>query len=256
MSADSSSSLAAGDADGPLGAELGRWGRLFGGFAHEIKNPLSTIGLHLRLLEEDVGEPSTPRDKRILTRTQRLSKEVMRLQGILQEFLDFVRAPEAQFAPVSLNLIVREISDLLRPEMERQDIRLNLLLTEGLEPATVDKNLVHQALLNLMRNAQEAIVGTGRSGEIIVGTAFDESTDSFVLSVTDSGPGMAEEVRQRCFEPYFSTKPGGTGLGLAITRRFVEDHGGNMRIDSHEGIGTKFELRVPRLPSRLAEPEA
>lgn len=231
----------------PIRQRLVRLRGLVGGFAHEIKNPLSTIGLNLRLMEEELAEPLSARERRILDRTRRLTKEVDRLQAILEEFLNYVRAPEPVIQRVSLNEIVREVADLLAPEIEARGISLKLLLSEGLRRATVDARLVHQALLNLVRNAEQALTEIERPGEIIVSTAFENDGERgwHVLTVTDSGPGMAPQVLARCFQPYFSTKRGGTGLGLAITRRLIEDHGGEISVDSHEGIGTRFVIRLP-----------
>ncbi len=238
---------------------------LVGGFAHEIKNPLSTIGLNLRLLEEELGTPENAREKRILTLSQRVSKEVVRLQDSLEDFLNFVRAPKPVLQHVSLNGIVREVTDLIAPSVERQGLRLQLLLTEGLPVATVDGRLVHQALWNLVLNAQQALVGAKRQGEIIIGTGYEAAESGqdagdgrpcHVLTVTDSGPGMAPDVVEQCFSPYYSTKKGGTGLGLAITQRFVQDHGGTIDVSSQEGVGTRFALRFPHVDLQVGPQSA
>lgn len=225
------------------GRRLARLGGLIGGFAHEIKNPLSTIGLNLKLMEEELREPLTAREKRTLKRTQRLSKEVGRLEGILDDFLNYVRAPRPKRASISLNEVVRELADLVGPGLEKEGIRLHAYLEEGLPPLGADAGMLHQALLNLVTNAQQALVDSGRKGEILIGTGQERGYHT--LSVIDSGPGMSEEIRRRCFQPYFSTKRGGTGLGLAIARRFIEDHGGDIRVESEPGAGTRFHVRVP-----------
>ncbi|MEZ5987907.1 MAG: ATP-binding protein [Planctomycetota bacterium] len=220
---------------------------LVGGFAHEIKNPLSTIGLNLRLLEEDLAGPESPRDKRILERTRRLSKEVARLQGILQSFLDYVRAPRPVLAELRLNELVREIADLVGPTLEAGGVRLGLFLAEELPPLLADRTLLHQALLNLVTNAEQALAAAGAGGEILVSTGWEDGPGGgrHFVSVLDNGPGMDEATRERCFHPYFSTKRGGAGLGLAITRRFVEDHDGTIEVESDPGHGTRFTVRLP-----------
>ena len=214
--------------------KLAALGRLVGGFAHEIKNPLSTIGLSLRLMEEELKEAQSVRERRLLQRTQRLAGEVERVTGILQDFLGYVRAPEPTLVSTSLNAIVRDVGELLAPEFDQASIRLHMLLAEGLPQATVDPQLVHQVLLNLLRNAEQAIGEGDGGGEILVQTSYDEGVDPPVheIMVTDSGPGMSAEQIEACFQPYFSTKRHGTGLGLAISRRFVEDHGGEILVDS------------------------
>lgn len=231
----------------PHGRQLERLARLVGGFAHEIKNPLSTIALNLRLMEEELEPPANAREQRFLKRTERVRREVDRLHGILEGFLGYVRAPQPVYGAVALNALVREVADLVAPELEEQGIGLQLLLTEGLETVEADSRLLHQILLNLVRNAQQALLEVEHAKELIVATAqeVEDGASTHVLSVMDNGPGMSEEVVANCFQPYWSTKRGGTGLGLAITKRFVEDHGGVIRVESQLGTGTRFSVRLP-----------
>ena len=240
--------------DEPNSNRISRMSELLGGFAHEIKNPLSTIGLNLRLLEEDLGDCEGPRHERNLQRTRRLSKEVGRLQGILEDFLAYARAPGPRLREISLNELVREVVDLSAPGIEQDGIHLGLYLQEGLPPLLADPNLLHQVLLNLLTNAQQAQNHAGIKGEILVRTGWepgtqpgesDETAGRHLLSVQDNGPGMSEKALAQCFEPYYSTKKEGTGLGLAITKRFVEDHGGSIMVESHEGTGTRFQVWLP-----------
>ncbi len=231
----------------PTSNRFSRMSDLLGGFAHEIKNPLSTIGLNLRLLEEDLASCPGPTQDKNLQRTKRLSKEVARLQGILEDFLAYARAPGPKLQEISLNELVREVSDLSAPGIQQDGIHLGLYLQEGLPPLRADPNLLHQVFLNLLTNAQQALKLAGISGEILVRTGWEESETGgrHVLSVIDNGPGMSEEAKENCFAPYYSTKKTGTGLGLAITRRFVEDHGGEISVESQEGTGTRFQVWVP-----------
>lgn len=230
----------------PNSNRISRMSDLLGGFAHEIKNPLSTIGLNLRLLEEDLSSQG-PRHATNLKRTQRLSKEVARLQGILEDFLAYARAPGPKLQEMSLNELVREVVDLSAPGIEQDGIHLGLYLQENLPPLRADPNLLHQVFLNLLTNAQQALKQAGIKGEILVRTGWEDDADGgrHLLSVMDSGPGMTEAAMNNCFDPYYSTKKGGTGLGLAITRRFVEDHGGEITVESEVGTGTRFEVWVP-----------
>ena len=249
MSSDegSTETRAGGGGGDPSRQKLERLGRLVGAFAHEIKNPLSTIALNLSLMEEELDENAGAREKRFKTRTQRLRREVDRLHGILEGFLAYVRAPQPRIESISLNLLVRNVTDLVAPELEKEGIALRLLLTEGIDELEADGRLVHQVLLNLVRNAEQALLEVQHARELLVGTSVDASEAGrfHVLSVTDNGPGMSEEAMERCFQPYWSTKPGGSGLGLAITKRFVEDHGGEIRIESQVGVGTRFLVRLP-----------
>ncbi len=238
------------------GRRLALLGSLVGGFAHEIKNPLSTIGLNLKLLEEELAGAETPREKKVLDRTVRLSREVARLQAILEGFLDYVRAPRPTLEPERLGDLVREVADLMAPPLEARGISIRLYLREGLPPLPIDRKMIHQALVNLVTNAEQAMT-EGRGGEILIATGRlrENGRTLQTISVTDSGPGMPPEVLQRCFQPYYSTKRKGSGLGLAITRRLVEDHGGEIRVESHEGKGTRFEIRLPEAEEAGSPPE-
>jgi len=238
-------------------ARYERLGDLIRGFAHEIKNPLSTIGLNLRLMEEELSEQQSPREKQFLVRTRRLAKEVERVQGVLDGFLGFLRAPEPHLVRCSLNDVVREVVDLVGPGLESQGLRLHAYLAEGLPECMADPSLLHQVLQNLIRNSEQALIHSDRRGEILVSTGQIEIDGKLwhSLSVIDGGPGMAPEVLEQCFEPYYSTKRGGSGLGLAITRRFIEDQGGTIEVESTIGTGTKFRILLPSERDDVGEGE-
>lgn len=224
--------------------------RLADGLAHEIKNPLSTMSINLALLQEDweragasrgPGEPiRTPREERSLKRIKTLQREVDRLEHILEDFLHYARGGVVNRKPEDLARIVRELVEFVEPEDERSGIRHHVDLPIGLPLVLVDEARIKQAVLNLLVNARQAMPS---GGELLVrvrrvGTRVE-------LSITDTGMGMSSEKLARCFEEYWSDKPGGTGLGLSTARRIVEEHGGTITVVSEEGRGSSFSILLP-----------
>lgn len=231
---------------------LARLGTLLAGFAHEVRNPLSTIGLNLQLVLEDFREPETPRDKRTQKRLGTVEGEVRRLQRIVEEFLQFARAPEPKLEPVDLNGRLQALVDFHEPEMRERGIALRFYPAAGLEPIPGDWDHLQAAFVNLLRNAKEA---TPAGGEILVSTA--KQGHDVLVRVTDTGGGIPADAQARVFEPYFTTKKAGTGLGLPTVKRVVEEHGGTLTLQSEVGKGTQFTMRLPaRAGAADAEPTA
>ena len=219
---------------------LAQLGTLLAGFAHEVRNPLSTIGLNLQLVLEDFREPETTRDKRTQKRLSTVEAEVRRLQKILEEFLSFARAPEPKLSPLPLNDRLQALVDFQEPEL--RDVGVSLRFYPGQDVGLVpgDWDHLQGAVVNLLRNAKEA---TPSGGEVMLSTARDGAF--VVVRVTDTGAGIPAEVQPRVFDPYFSTKKSGTGLGLPTVRRVAEEHGGSLTLQSEVGKGTQFTLRLP-----------
>lgn len=239
---------------------LAEIGAMTGGLAHEIKNPLSTIGLNAQLLAEALDElpadrPAEPEARgRMVKRLASLRREVERLRGILTDFLAYAGEMRLDLRPHDLNTIVEELSDFLLPQAESQSIRLRTELAPGPLTAPVDVGLVKQAILNLMLNAIQAMAAapTGQPREVILRTErFNEKLMGHTVErcvrihVIDTGPGMPPEVREKLFTPYFTTKAGGTGLGLPTTRRIIESHQGRIEPISEPGRGTDFIITLP-----------
>lgn len=223
---------------------LAQLGTLLAGFAHEVRNPLSTIGLNLQLVLEDFREPETPRDKRTQKRLVTVEAEVRRLQKILEEFLSFARAPEPKLGPVDLNAKVRALVEFQEPELREAGVALRFYPGADVGFVLADWDHLQAAIGNLLRNAKEA---TPPGGEVLVSTVRD---GRFVhLRVTDTGAGIPPDLQGRVFEPYFSTKKAGTGLGLPTVRRVVEEHGGTLTMQSEPGKGTQFGMRLPAAPA-------
>lgn len=228
-------------------------GAMTGGLAHEIKNPLSTIGLNAQLLTEGIEElPVEPEVKGPLTRRMSaLRREVERLRGILTDFLQYAGQPRLEPVAADLNAVVEELVDFFVPQAEKAGVRLRSDLASGPLTAGLDVPHVKQAVLNLMLNAVQAMAdGThpDRTRELILKT--HRGTDALrrpvvVLHVIDTGPGIGPERLARIFEPYYTTKAGGSGLGLPTARRLIEAHQGSIEVHSDNGQGTDFVVTIP-----------
>jgi signal transduction histidine kinase len=238
------------------GAErLAEVGAMTGGLAHEIKNPLSTIGLNVQLLAEGVDELPSDRAvdpegrQRLLRRLSSLRREVERLRGILTDFLNFAGEIRLDLAPADLNRVVDELADFFLPQAEQQGVRLRVELSPTPVVGQIDAPLIKQAVLNLMLNAVQAMGPAGNgSRELILRTVREQDQDGHalnVLHVIDTGPGIAPEVMKRIFTPYFTTKSGGTGLGLPTARRLIEAHQGRIDVHTEVGKGSDFVVRLP-----------
>lgn len=222
--------------------------QLAGGLAHEIRNPLSTMSLNLDLLAEDLRSA----DRRVQDKIQRVRKETRRLQDIVENFLRYARVQELRYQAADLNLVVEELRDFYEPQAMAQGIVFRTYYAPDLPRVNLDVELFRQALLNLLINARQAMPG---GGELMLRTRAEGPW--CVLEVTDTGVGMSDEVRERVFEAFFTTRPAGSGLGLATTRRIVEAHGGTIGVRSEPGRGSQFTLRLPAAsPAPTAPPAA
>ena len=211
--------------------------------AHEIKNPLNSIALRLELLRARIL-PELPEAQAEL---DVIAQEIVRLDRVVRTFLDFTRPLELQTEELDLAKIAAELADLVKPEAERQGVALE---TEGLgEPAPVrgDAGLLKQALLNVLRNALEAMPSGGR-----LRVQLHARAGQAELEIADTGPGIPPELREKVFDLYYTTKKNGTGIGLAMTYRAVQLHGGSIEIgDAPEG-GALVRIRLPLEARALA----
>lgn len=233
---------------------LAEIGGMTGGLAHEIKNPLSTIGLNAQLLKEELEEIEGDEERRgrMTRRLDSLKREVERLRGILQDFLEYAGELRLDLKQLNVSGLVDELGDFFAPQAEKAGVRMRVDLAKENLMAEVDGPRLKQAVLNLMLNAVQAMGGLdadpARSRELILRTSRQVDADGrgmAVIQVIDTGPGIPQEARQKMFQPYFTTKAGGTGLGLPTSRRIVEAHHGRMDVVSESGRGTDFQIRVP-----------
>lgn len=222
---------------------LATLGDMAAGVSHEIRNPLNAISMGLQRLHAEF-RPTTEREEfdRVLAL---VSGEVRRLNGLVEEFLTLARPPVLKRERLRVADLVDETVALIEPEARRTGVGLERRVPDDLPPLTADRDRLKQVLLNLARNALEAMPDGGKLGLEAAATPR-----VLTLAVTDSGPGLSPEARTRLFEPYYTTKARGLGLGLAIARQIVEAHGGAIDVEPAAGGGSRFRVTLPREPVR------
>lgn len=214
---------------------------LAGGLAHEIRNPLSTIRLNVELLREDLAHAEDPSSRRTLRRADRVHQETVRLESVLNDFLQFASANRVNAEACDLSELTREFAAFLTAEAESQGVEVRTHLPTGLPAVQCDAALMRQVFGNLCRNALAAMpvggvleIGTRRDGEFIL------------LEVIDTGRGMTAAEQGKMFDAFYSHGTrGGSGLGLPTVRKIIEAHDGTIECDSEPGRGTRFRVRLP-----------
>ena len=220
---------------------------LAGGLAHELRNPLSTMMVNLQLLTEDLqDERADPADtrRRALVRIGVVRREAERLQALFDEFLSLAGPCRLHRTSVDLRDVVNHLISFLDPTLKAAGISVEPIGPAHSVICPVDEQLVNQALLNIVLNASDAMPGGGA-----LSIEVRREAPWAVISVRDTGTGIAPEDRARIFEPFFSTKPKGTGLGLSVTERVIHEHGGSLTFETVVGKGTTFTIRFPLDPT-------
>jgi len=204
--------------------------------SHEIKNPLMVIGGMASQVERRLPEDPSSQEKLRIIQT-----EVKRLESFLGELRDFLRPVPPNKQEIDLNQVIREVKALMEEAIREKGIRLEDQLHPEPIAVSADPNQLKQVLLNLVKNALEA---TDDRGAILVSSGTDDGQVWF--SVQDTGRGMSEDVREKIFHPFYTTKEKGTGLGLAVINKIVTDHHGAITVSSIAGSGSTFTVRLPR----------
>ncbi|HUT30414.1 MAG TPA: ATP-binding protein [Sedimentisphaerales bacterium] len=226
--------------------------KLTGGLAHELKNPLSTVKVNLKLIGEDLegmrraecGQASPDAGGHTVTRALRkiavIQKETDRLEQILEGFLRYVGRTELNRSRVDINELVSDMVDFYSP----QTLSHSITLRQGLHPeplfCKVDADMLKQVILNLFINAQHAM---SAGGELMIRT--DRHEGAAVIRVSDTGAGIAGERLPHIFDAYHSSRPDGTGFGLPTAKKIVDAHKGTISVESELGKGTSFTIRLP-----------
>lgn len=220
---------------------------LAAGVAHEIGNPLNSLGIHLQLLERKVNDlPPGDRDK-LHEHLSTARNEIQRLDLLLKEFLHAIRPSAAHREPGNLNKVIEDTLSTLAPELEEHNVHVNLHLEDHLPVLPIDSDQLMQAFFNLLKNAYQSLPGSG--GEVRITTRSTEF--EIIASVEDYGSGISPEIMGSLFEPFRSGRKTGTGLGLLIVRRIVRAHGGEIEVESEEGEGTTVRMYFPREEKRV-----
>jgi signal transduction histidine kinase len=211
-------------------------GRMAAHVTHEVRNPLSSIGLNVEMLEEELASAG-PEPRALLRAIQR---EIDRLTATTEEYLRLARLPQPRLETEDVGTIVRSVATFVEREMKETGVALETRIAADLPPVALDEQQFRQALLNLLRNAREASPPGGR-----IHLEADPGETGVVVRVRDEGPGIPELARERMFDLFYTTKEHGSGLGLPLTQQIVVAHGGHIRCESAEGRGTTFELVLP-----------
>ena len=210
--------------------------------AHEIGNPLNSLGLNLQLLQRKLRKLPADAQQGLIPLLEDALGETRRLDTLLKQFLQSMRPTRLQREPVDLAEIIRKVLDVLTPEIAPRGIAVHTELDEAQPELSADATQLFQAFYNLIRNAYQSIPGD--SGGIFIAT--DHSDSEVRIIISDTGSGISHEVMGSMYEPFRTTKKKGHGLGLLIVRRIVKDHGGSLAFASKEGTGTTVTITLPR----------
>jgi signal transduction histidine kinase len=218
-------------------AKLAALGRLTSGVAHEVKNPLNAMTIHLELLKERLGASA----EAVQENLEVIGSEIKRLDRAVQGFIKFMRPQELALAAVDLNALLRGLEALLHPEWEAAGVRFVEDLDPELHSITADEELLRQAFLNILLNACQAMP---KGGTVRVATALDQG-EYVRVTIADEGIGIPAETLDKIFSLYYTTRPGGSGIGLSMVYRIVQLHDGSIDVSSQVGKGTTFLVRLP-----------
>lgn len=224
--------------------------RLLARLAHEIRNPLSSMAIHVQLLEEDMAQAAPPLMAKAAGRFEIIRSELLRLENLMRQFLSLAAPSSVNLQAVDVAEVINYVCELLRPEATTRGIELSVSVPGNLSPLAADPAQLKQALINLVINSIQAI---GRGGRIEVDVRVDAAAGVFLLRVSDNGPGISVEKRSAIFEPFFTTKSEGSGLGLWIVQQIATAHGGMAIADDRPGGGAAFTLRLPYSTGRAAD---
>lgn len=227
-------------------------GKLTGELAHEIKNPLSTIKINLKLIREDLeaaqsaqaGQTGQGPGSRSFTRALRkiavVEKETTRLEQILEGFLRYIGKTELQLASVDISSLMSDMIDFYSPQASSHSIIIRQQFYQEPLVCKADEGMLKQVILNLFINARQAM---SDGGELMIRTARRKK--DAVIQISDTGTGIAPDKLTKIFDAYYSSRPQGSGLGLPTAKKIVEAHNGTISVDSELGKGTSFTIKVP-----------
>lgn len=219
-----------------LSRRMAAIGRLTSGVGHEVKNPINAIVVHLELLKTKLGTNGSPSNRHL----EVIDSEIHRLDRVVQTLVDFSRPVEVKLVEYDLRHVVADVVTLAAAEMSTRQVDLTSQLPDYPLTAKVDVDLIKQAVLNVVQNGAQAMPEGGKLEVVLL-----EEGKSAVIQVQDQGAGISEELREKIFDLYFTTKKGGSGIGLAMTYRILQLHHGSIDVQSELGRGSVFQLRIP-----------
>ena len=219
--------------------KMAAFGALGAGIAHEVKNPLAGI-LGITQLSLRGVEGGHPLEKNLHI----IEKETRRCKTIIENLLKFARQEQVEFGEVDVSQVVADALAIVDHQLGINSVKVEMDVEPGLPGCRGNANQLQQVLMNLMINAQQAMGGRGGTVRL---SARRLEEGALELRVSDNGPGIPKEIRAKIFDPFFTTKPAGlgTGLGLSVSYGIVKDHGGEIRLESEQGVGTTFIITLP-----------
>ena len=231
-----------------LSRRMAAIGRLTSGVGHEVKNPINAIVVHLELLKNKLGENGGPATRHL----EIIETEIHRLDRVVQTLVDFSRPVELQLREQDLRSVLGDVLALARDEMIARGVRIESHLPEKPLPVLIDADLLKQAVINVLQNGAQSMP---EGGKLEVRLAEDPAgKGSAVLRIRDEGPGIPAAIREKIFDLYFTTRPEGSGIGLAMTYRILQLHHGGIEVQSEEGHGAEFQMRIPLLTAEATRP--
>lgn len=214
---------------------------LAAGVAHEIKNPLGSISIHIQLMQKCLNSENEICKNDLMDNLNVVNEEVDRLNQIVVNYLFAVRPMETDPKCRCINFLIEELIDFIHYELEEDSIEIIKQLEGDLPEVKIDEKLLKQAFLNIIKNAQASMTPGGGLLKI---SSFRKN-DSVAVSISDTGPGIPEDIKNKIFEPYFTTKDTGSGLGLTLVYKIMKEHSAEIRLDTTVGEGTTFTFIFP-----------
>jgi PAS domain S-box-containing protein len=211
-------------------------------FAHEVRNPINNISTGVQLVASRLGDQHPLHES-----LDRVRKECVRLDQLMQDVLFFARPLELKMEPLDLIDVMKRLLARWQPRLNQANVRTHTTLEAGTPRVLADPRTLEQVLVNLIANAVQAMADGGTLS-VAAGRAAAPNVGMIELKVADTGPGIPQDLVDRVFDPFFTTKKEGTGLGLAISRRIVNAHKGHIRVESYPGAGTVFTIQLPAAP--------
>lgn len=216
-------------------------GHISVGIAHEIRSPLTGIDLLIEGIRETMISDGSKEE--IVTLLNQVSKATCKIAGVVQRVLDYAKPSEPQVKPGDINQSILAAIGLAETVLHKANIRLETCLAQNLSPLFLDYHLMEQVFLNLINNAIAALEKSHNTKMIEI--CSSQQDNDIVITVSDSGDGIPEHLREKIFDPFFSTRKSGTGIGLSICQRIVTDHGGTIAISASPNRGAQFTIRLP-----------
>ena len=216
------------------------WSEVARRLAHEIKNPLTPIQLSAERIKHKLGSKLNKEDTDILDKAvSTIVNQVDAMKTMVNEFSEYARAPKLNLESTDINETIKEISHLF----ENSGIKITTTLLKGLPKIKVDVNMMRQVLINLIQNAQDAMINNTKKPSIKINT--NKYKNYLILSIVDNGPGFSADILKKAFEPYVTSKSHGTGLGLAIVKKIIEEHEGTIVVENIKNGGANINIQLP-----------